>query len=352
MRLPKIFFFVLIFAFAPWFGCGGGGNGEEDAAAAEEAFLPKNPEGRDGEIRRLRRSSAPYRIGAEVRRRYSGERDYSLDYDEDDYEGPECETKAACKDICQRLVSSGRRTRCYKKPILLVEALDQAVFTLLSLSDVRSDPISPSLFYALFEMDRQIVPDLVRKDKMSEGDLRSFLAWTALNRDIARIIEDKDRSLLRDALKTLGGHQINTEKSNLWIGLNTGLIGREDSFLYLAADSDNEEAFIMANRILEKNVCNDALPCKQEMYCARTRTETRRRGRRRAAREDCRTPGETRRYSRSGLCYVHGGVVWSYLFDLIEDKEIRSADLEELVFSVEKCNKFCGKKKSKVCDAV
>ena len=344
--------FALIFAFAPWFGCGGdgekAGGGADDA---EETFAP-GPQGRDGEVRRLRRSSAPYRIGAEVRSRYSGVRDYSLDYDEYDYEGPECETSAACKDICGRLVSSGRRKRCYKKPISLVEALDQAVFTLLNLSDARSDPISPSLFYALFEMDRKIVPDLVRKDKMSEGDLRTFLAWTALNRDIARIIKDKDKSLLRDALKTLGQYHINTEKPDLWIGLNTGLIGREDTFLYLAADSSNEEAFIMANRILEKNVCNDAWTCKQEMYCARTRTETRRRGRRRAAREDCRTPGETRRYSRSGLCYVHGGVVWSYLFDLIEDEEIRSADLKRLIFSVEKCNQICGDKKIKECDAV
>ena len=346
MKKPVLFIF-----FLPAFFLFGGCDDSEKDKEKIEKFI-EDADTREEVINRLKgRNSSG--IPTTIRDRYQGDRDYSVDYDLTQYDGPVCEEIEACKDMCQRLVSSSRRNRCYEKPYRLVEALEDGVVKLLSLFDHKSEVISPAIFYALLDLDRNIISNLIRKDNMSEGDLRFFLAWVAFNRDIARILYDEDRSVLKDAFKTLGQYQKDKSKSSLVAGLNTGLLSEEDTFLYLSADERNEEAFIMAHKIIESSAACSSKDCKLQTYCARTQTNRRRRTSRINLRESCRTPGDTRRYSRSSeICYIHGGTVWSYLFDLIEDEEIRSNDLKDAMIDTEKCNDICGDKKSDLCKAI
>ena len=344
-----IFFLPALFLYS---GC------EDPEKKKEEIKEFIDTEEREEIINRLRgRDSSG--IPTTVPRRFRGDRDYSLDYDLSQYDGPDCEETEACKDICQRLVSSSRRNRCYEKPQRLVEVLEDAVITLLSMSasvrDSQEEVISPGIFYTLLDLDRTVISDLIRKDNMSEGDLRFFLAWVATNQEIARILDDQNRSVLKEALKTLGQSQKDTSKSSLVVGLNMGLIGEEDTFLYLSADERNEDAFIMAHKIIESTVCSSKdKECKLQVYCARTQTERRRRGSSRVNfEENCHTPGETRRYRRfNEICYVHGSTVWSYLIDLIDEEEIRSNDLKDEMIDRKKCNEICGDKDSEVCNVI
>ena len=196
---------------------------------------------------------------------------------------------------------------------------------------------------------------------MGEGDLKSFLAWVALNEDIAEVLDKKDGSanILEEAFQQLGKHQEGVTKRYEYAGINTGLIKSDDTFLYLASDEENEKAFIMAYDILSSSPCNN-IDCQEQILCARE-TRSRSRNARRYFGNTrgisiCRTSSEKNRRSssRSGSCYVHGSIVWSYLFELIEDREIRGAPdtLKAKPLGIERCNKVCGNSSSDTCDLV
>lgn len=303
-------------------------------------------------INRLTKGRTPLVINAEIEDRYKGGSDYELDYD-----GPACKESVECVDRCRRLVSSSRRRQCEKEPAPLVEAIEKAIVGLLSLDDPESEsaPIDAGLFQVIFRLDRSLIPNLLKRDHMTEGDLRMFLAWIALNQDVARVLyqENRSGSILRDSFRKLGEAQENRQKSQLIAGLNSGLIKREDTFLALAADRENEEGFIMAHNVVY-SACSST-QCRLEIYCARENFSGRS-FRSRRDQESCRTPGDDRRYSRNRLCYVHGGLTWSYLSDLIEEEEIRisNGDLKDalLKLNVDNCNKACGDADNTQCDAV
>ena len=266
----------------------------------------------------------------------------------EDYDGPECKESEECKAICDDFRSS--RSKCYRQPESLVRDLKAGLFELINISEVDSVEISPALFFGILDMDTDLVTDLI-EDHMSEGDLKSFLAWIAINDDIASAMKRADRRMevLEKAFEELGKLQTDSSR-HIQTGLNTGLIGSDDTFFYLSSDTDNETAFIMAHDILQDRCSGKA--CKMQMYCARNkRAKSRNRGLRDTF--SCRTPENSRRRSfRESLCYVHGSDVWSFLYELITDNEIRDSNLSGFVINVDKCKNTCGDKNSKKCPVI
>ena len=230
--------------------------------------------------------------------------------------------------------------------------------------------IAPGLIAGMLDIRVELVSDLV-KNKMSEGDLKSFLGWVAVRRDIAEVFlqEDRRSEVMKSAFRTLGELQLKAaggEKA----GLNTGLIQNEDSFFYLSAELDNVAAFQIAYKVL-KSLCNSR-DCKMDLLCARNIENSNRRSRvfrpplrsgipggfesrnpiGRGLTTICRTSSEQgRRVRNSALCYIHGAAVWSYLSEMIEENEVREYDFlgEGNEITVERCNDYCGDEDSNRC---
>lgn len=293
---------------------------------------------RDDEISRLKRRSD--KISAELEHRFDGGFYY------DAYDGEECEESEACMEICDSFPFARRnRKKCHNSPRALVEKLEDGVFTLLNICEADSVDISPGLIAGMLDMDVDEMADLV-EDKMSEGDLKSFLAWVAVNEDIAEVFlkEDRRSEIMEKAFKKLGKLQPEVE-NNEETGLNVGLIQSEDSFFHLSAYESNSAAFQIGYEVL-KSVCSSK-DCKMNLLCARDSQSRSRRSRifgRSSNITECRTSSEQGRRARSsGFCYIHGAVSWNYLNELIEDRDIRDNDFvgEENEITVEKCNEYC-----------
>lgn len=268
----------------------------------------------------------------------------------DEYDGPECGESESCKEICDDFKSA--RFSCYYQPESLVRDLKDGLFELINISEVDSVKVSPSLFYGMLDLDRDLIKDLI-EDHMSGGDLKSFLAWIAINENIASVMERADRRLevLETAFRELGKLQADA-RQHVKTGLNMGLIGTDETFLFLASDSNNKVAFEMAHEILDGK-CSSNKTCKLEMYCARMQQAQSRRRELRSI-YSCRTPEDSRRRSssRGTACYIHGSDVWSYLYELITDEDIRDSHLESFVINVDKCKSVCGSRDSTKCKVI
>ncbi len=268
--------------------------------------------------------------------------------------GRECEDYPECKDICNRIMNRSER-RCYSYSFNVVEDMKEALFTIRNIDDADRVAIDPYIFEAILTADRSLIADLV-EDEMGEGDLKSFLAWVALNDDIAKVLEDEDRSgkILEEAFKRLGRFQEGVTGDYEHMGLNVGLITEDDTFFYLAADEENEAAFTMAYDILNSSPCKEDA-CQKKVLCARelrTRSVSSRRifGNTRGV-SICRTSYNKhyRASSRSDTCYVHGSTVWSYLYELIDDGDLRGtpAFLKSRPLGIDICNSTCGRVSSR-----
>jgi len=262
----------------------------------------------------------------------------------------ECGDSLDCKDICNRIIK-GSKSKCYSFSESVVEEMEEAFLTIRNIESDRVN-IDPYIFEAILTASRSTLEDLV-EDEMSEGDLKSFLAWVAINEDIAEVLDKKDRSgqILEEAFKQLGEHQEGAISKSEFVGLNTGLITVDDTFFALTAEYDNEEAFIMAYDILNSGSCR-TITCQEQILCARenrSRSSSARRIFGYSRTNICRTSANTRSSYRSASCYVHGSAVWSFLYELIEDKDIRGAPkaLKAKPLGVTRCNQVCGKNLSK-----
>ena len=349
-------FFKCIFIFLFLFSCQPSENDQD--SARDRRFGDRNLEDdkdrnrdnrsfdRSAELRRLRSDRSKV-VTAVLDDRYEG-----IPYG--DYAGRDCGEDRSCRDICDDLISHNRRKKCYNSPIDLVEDLEEALFTLISISDIDSVPISPSLMAGIFDIDESLLEYLVKR--MSEGSLRSFLAWVAINRDISYVFLNKDRSsdILKKAFERLAESQDGVTRSKkMETALNMGLIQDEDSFFYLSAAEDNSEGFEIAYDLL-KSACSDK-DCKMTVLCAREiHSSSRSRTFGYQNTQTCRTSAnQGRRASRGGACYIHSSVTWSFLEELIEEKDIRDTDFKNEPVTVEKCNDFCGSERtSKKCKRV
>ena len=264
--------------------------------------------------------------------RYSGTKTY------DSYGGPLCREYNDCMDICDEFGSL--RSRCYKQPESLVFDLKDGLYNLLHISSVDNVGVSPGLLLGILQIDDGLILDLI-EDHMSEGSIKSFLAWIAINEDIASVLDKEDSrgNIIETAFEKLG--ELQKSDDEFKTGFNTGLIGIDDTFSFLAADEGNEEAFKIGHELVER-ACRDK-DCKKTIYCARQK-QARVRNLSLVNLHTCRTPENTRRSFRNRSCYVHGGDVWSYIYELVQDNEIRDKDFDEDedVLGVEKCNSFCG----------
>ncbi len=308
---------------------------------------------RDRELSRLKTPSGY--IEADIERRFDGGFYYeTLD------DGERCKDSASCKEICDLKLSRSHRSRCYSAPRAVVIQLEDGIFTLLNISEVNSVDISPGLISGMINMRKQFIVDLI-EDRMSEGDLKSFLAWIAVNRVIAEVFleEDKRSQIVESTFETLGKLQSDS-KLYAKTGLNVGLIQNEDSFFYLASVENNVAAFQIAYKVL-RSVCKSK-DCKMDVLCAREEFNNRRSRifgnlSRRSLSSNSRTrdfnslgrcktsADQKQRASRASLCYIHGAAAWSFLEELIDyEKEIKDDDFtgQENAVSVEKCNDHCG----------
>ena len=305
-----------------------------------------DPRRRTAELRRLKGSRLVIR--AELDNRYDG-----AFYE--DFDGEKCKEKKSCMAACDTLVKYSDRSRCYNSPQALVRRLEEGFFALLNISTVDSVDVSPNLLAGILDMDTGVVLELV-EDHMSEGDLKSFLAWVAVNKDISRVflLEDRRSKIIKEAFERLGGFQTGARK-DIQTGLNTGLIHNDDSFFYLASVESNPYGFEIAHDIL-KSACSHDKNCKMNVLCARevqSRSRSRIFGYNREIK--CRTSAEqSRRYRRGGICYIHGASAWSYLNELIGDRDIRDSDFTPSTnqITVDKCNDYCGDKDSSKCQKI
>ena len=345
-----LFFMVCAFLL----GCGGGDGEGERRSGPRERDRSDRARDRRGDLEseqargdeRARLKSGPVVIDSKLGKRYKG-----VGYGVKEYGGEDCGDFEDCREICDEITRNEKR--CYRAPEDMVRDMENGLFTLIRISEAKSVDVGPALMRGILQIEKKLVLDLV-KDQMSAGDLKSFLAWVAINEDIAEIIEDEDSSnqILEAAFKELGKFQEGAA-NNRGTGLNIGLIGREDTFFYLAADESNKAAFKMGYDILE-SICPDK-SCKTRVLCAREnqgRSRSRVFGRNAGA--QCRTSSDNRRRSsyRRGACYLHGSSAWSYLYELLEESEIRDGDFKGELLGTEECNKYCGNSRSETCDAV
>ncbi|MCZ0933223.1 MAG: hypothetical protein OXJ52_08735 [Oligoflexia bacterium] len=342
MRLFKYFFvFIFLLSCQP-------GDMEQDSARARRLGSPADEErekdrgflDRSSELRRLRNDRSKV-ISATLEDRYEG-----IPYG--DYEGRDCEESESCKGICDDLVSYSKRKRCYNSPQGLVEDLENALFDLIRISDVNSEPISANLLAGIFHIDEDLLMYLV-KEQMSEGDLRIFLAWVAINEDISKVFlnEDKSSDILEEAFEKLAEAQDGvTRGKRLETALNAGLIEDEDSFFYLTSAEDNSAGFEIAYDLLQ-SACSSK-DCKMTVLCSReTQSSSRSRVFGYQSTQTCRTLArQDRRASRGGTCYVHGSVTWGFLDELIEERDIKDSDFKGKPITVEQCNNFCGNERT------
>ena len=304
----------------------------------------ENENRRSLELNRLKSTNKV--ISAELDHRFDGGFYY------EGYGGSECQDSPACMAICDSQVPKRNQNRCYRSPKSLVESLEDGFFTLLNISEVDSVDIHPGLIAGMLDINVDLVVDLV-EDRMSEGDLKSFLAWVAVNEGIAEVFLEEDRrsEVMKNAFKELGELQVDAKREEE-TGLNVGLIGNEDSFFYLSALENNSAAFQIAYKVL-KSLCRSK-DCKLDLICARE-NQTYNRSRVFGYESNllkCRTSAEQgRRSRREAVCYIHGSATWSYLDELIEEEEIRDNDFEgeDNQITVEKCNDHCGDKDSGKC---
>ena len=319
------------------------GRGIEEEKERDDRFLD-----RSSELRRLRSDRSKV-VSATLEDRYEG-----IAYG--DYDGRDCEEDESCQLICDDLVSYKRRNKCYKSPQGLVEDLEEALFTLIRISDIESVPISASLLAGIFDIDESLMLYMV-KEQMSEGDLRSFLAWIAINEDISQVFLNEDRSsdVLEEAFEKLAESQEEVSRGKkMESALNIGLIQDEDSFFYLASAEDNSAGFEIAYDLL-KSACGPSKDCKMTVLCAReTHSSSRSRIFGYENTQTCRTSArQDRRAGRGGACYIHGSVTWSFLEELIEERDVKDSDFKDEPITVEQCNDFCGSERtSKKCKRV
>ena len=237
MRLAKYLFFYLLLSFFSYglMGCGG------DSRRGDGRGSFENEEDRNQEWRRLKDSDF---ISSDLDRRYKGG-----DPSYEDFGGEKCENIPACKRLCDDLKQN--RRECYRAPEELVEQLEDGLFNLINISQVDSVDISPSLMAGILDIHFDGVVDLV-KNKMNEGDLKSFLAWLALNEPIAEafLYQDKRNLIVREAFEALGAMQTESKRKKEETGLNTGLIREDESFFYLASVENNSAGFQIAYKIL------------------------------------------------------------------------------------------------------
>ena len=347
----KFFCYVFFFSFFLLLSCTGGEEGDRssnrDRRRDSRGDLDQEDR-RSAEIQRLKRADRI--IDSVLDDRYDGGFYY------EGYDGEECREDEDCMDICDsRKIPRSSRRKCYSSPKALIENLEDGFRTLVSIAEVEELNLEPALLAGMLDLNVNLVVDLV-EDKMSEGDLKSFLAWVAINEDIAEVFlaEDRRTKVMEEAFKSLGDLQTDAKKEEE-TGLNTGLISNDDSFFYLAAQENNEAAFEIAYDVLN-SICSSR-ECKMNLLCARE-LKTRRRSRifgYDSGILDCTTSAsQGRRGRREGVCYIHGAVSWSFLNDLIEEKEIRDRDFEgeENEVTVDACNEHCGDRDDTKCERI
>ena len=289
---------------------------------------------RSAELRRLKGSSNPV-IRSFLESRYS-----NPSYN---YEGDSCEEISSCLDICERSFSSRFRRKCERAPAEFIENLEEDLFKLISISDLDEVDISPAFISAVLDFDEDLLSDLV-KQNMSEGDLKTFLAWIAVNERVSEAFADdrSSRDILKEAFEKLG--DLNEGRKELETGFNIGLISEDDTFLSLASDEGNEEGFSLGYDILDDSCSNK--DCKLYVLCSREKQSSSRSrvfGTNRRNSSTCKTSTRTDRRIRSGeTCYIQGSNVWSFLEELIYDGDIKDSDFDEDIVTVEECNRFCG----------
>ena len=306
----------------------------------EERDRDEGSVSREAELRRLRSDRSKF-ITSTLEDRYEG-----VAYG--DYGGEECEESESCKQICDDLISYKRRRACYNSSEALVKSIESALFELIRISDLDSVPISSSLLAGIFDLDEDLLMYLV-KEQMSEGDLRSFLAWVAVNADIAEVFLNEDRSsdILEEAFEKLAEFQDGFSRNKrIETALNVGLVEDQDSFFYLSAIEDNLAGFEIAYKLL-KSACGSKKDCKMEVLCSReTLSSSRSRVFGYQYTHTCQTLArQDRRVRSGGACYIHGAVTWEFLAELIEEGDVRDSDFKDTV-TVDQCNDYCGSERT------
>ena len=272
---------------------------------------------------------------------------------EDDVSGP-CKQSSRCREVCREWYFNRSRRTCERSSEAVVESVEETLIRLKSISDPYNFDVNYSVIYAIVKIDEDILVDLIEGEGsrtssrgMSEGSLKSFLAWVAATERVAEIFreEDNGNDILETAFEQLG-RKIGGNLKHYILGLNANLTG-EGSFFSITARNSNQTGFELAYEVLEdKAGCgSDDRACKMRILCAAEPEEKESpfgTGRRRRDLKTCKTTAvSSGAFTGAKGCYAHGASAWGYLNQLIENEDIDDDSLKGI--DSETCEHYCGK---------
>ena len=312
--------------------------------------IQNNPKPSDRDPKLVQQSSTKDKvIEATIDSRYEGA------FVNDSYGGEKCRDHSDCEAFCENspYIPYKGESKCRRSSRALVESIEEGIYTLLNISNIRSVNVSAGLIKGMFYISSDIIEDLIESN-MSQGDLKSFLAWVAVNDDISSVFLEEDRNsvIIGKAFERLGNLQTNITYPII-SGLNVGLTRSEDSFFSLAALEQNKYAFEIGYDVLDSYCREGSLDryiCMKRAFCSRElKVRIRSQSRYSLQNTQCKTVAGISKDRNEKICYIHGSPTWSYFNELIKQEIIRD---DTPLITVQECNEFCKQTKLPICEVL
>ena len=265
--------------------------------------------------------------------------DYSCKYRPGDYDGDKCSNLRRddedrydeCTDQCKEMYRSDINV-CRSLPVDLIDDLYELFRDMQRIEDPDQN-INAQAFCVM--IDRGLQPILTLIGRWSKREAGDFLTMVAESSYLSAALRqhDKESEILEKAFAKLGG--------NVSKGVTLNLYGTDSTFLSIAEDQEpkNDHAFVIFHNVLS-DVCRKDKDCIKKNYCIREEYENNLRNR-----NTCFYQKNTRGFSRSNHCYIHGPDVWSHLESLNDSREFKFVGFSKgtLVLSEAECDKICAK---------
>lgn len=248
------------------------------------------------------------------------------------FEGDNCEALDDCQDLCDEMFSGTAQERCESLPEDMVTALYSAYENLKHASMDSLQRMDPSAMAVLIDMDDRFI-GVFREDWGIHG-VSALIDYTVRNPLMIEAFrygnnEETFKSILLDFAR------LKHNNASLISALSVNVVRHRETVLTLIKNSDNKEAMQFVFDLVSRE-CSSPVQCKQQILCVRE--DISRRSIRDGYSEVC--PYLSPR-DRSDYCYVQGPDVWSYIENLIYDRDLNDPDLASLDLNEQMCNSFC-----------
>ena len=264
-----------------------------------------------------------------------------------DFQGPDCDDSIECSDLCEQMFPRDTRSKCNNLPEDMVETLFESYRHLQNIrEDSLNDVVDPSALATLINIDNEVILNLVR-DEWGVRDMESFLNWSASSPVVIQVLDDEDDNfeIFNRILLELSEEKFSNR--DIIVGLSSDLGQYAWTFLYTAYENDNETAVEYLFDFLNVYCPAPKKNCKLRMLCLREEID--RRSNSYSSAPICPRVSHTGFY-RDKYCYLQGPGVWSYINNLVEEKELKDVDVIAVSpLDEDYCKDFC-KGSAKHCD--